>query len=462
MTDGTVVTGGGEAPGGGRLGFWGVFAIGVGGMVGGGIFAVLGLAVDLSHGGTPLAFLVAGLVALLTSYSYVKLSVRYPSEGGTVEFINQAFGSGMVTGGLNVLLWISYIVMLSLYSFAFGSFGAQLLPSSWQVVGKHVLVTVVVLSMTGLNVLGSSSVGKAERWIVGLKLAILLLFIALGAWTVDSGRLAVSTWSSPVTLAAGGMIIFLAYEGFELIANTAGDVRDPSRTLPRAFYSSVVFVIVLYVLISIVAVGNLSLDEIAAAKDYALAAAAEPFLGNAGFLMISVAALLSTASAINATLYGSSRVSYVIAKEGELPEVFERRVWRGSMEGLFITAGVTLVVANTLDLNSISTMGSAGFLLVFAAVNWSHVKLHGVAGGSRWVSGTGAAVCVAALAILVVQTVMDTPANVLVLVVMVFAAFAIEFLYRRRTGRVILPFLREEFNRMHGYLEDYDNDGPGS
>ncbi|UCE28374.1 MAG: amino acid permease, partial [Candidatus Coatesbacteria bacterium] len=107
----------------GKIGFWAVFAIGVGGMVGGGIFAVLGLSVELAGGGTPVAFAVAGVVALITSYSYAKLSVTYPCQGGTVEFLNQAFGPGWVTGGLNTLLLLSYVVMLSLYSYAFGSYG---------------------------------------------------------------------------------------------------------------------------------------------------------------------------------------------------------------------------------------------------------------------------------------------------------------------------------------------------
>ena len=116
------------------------------------------------------------------------------------------------------------------------------------------------------------------------------------------------------------MIIFVAYEGFELIANTGADVRNPERTLPRAFYASVVTVIVLYLLIAAVTVGNLPLDKIAAAQDYALAAAARPMLGQAGFTLIAIAALLSTTSAINATLYGSARLSFIIAKDGELPE----------------------------------------------------------------------------------------------------------------------------------------------
>jgi len=112
----------------GKIGFWAVVAIGVGGMVGGGIFAVLGLAVQLAHGGTPVAFVLAGGVALLTAYSYAKLSVAYPSRGGTVTFLDRAFGAGMFTGSLNILLWLSYVVMLSLYALAFGSYGATFLP----------------------------------------------------------------------------------------------------------------------------------------------------------------------------------------------------------------------------------------------------------------------------------------------------------------------------------------------
>lgn len=107
------------------ISFLSVVSIGVGGMVGGGIFAVLGLAVQLARGGTPMAFFLAGIVALITSYSYARLSVTYPSQGGTVEFLNQAFGPELITGSLNILLWISYMVMLSLYAYAFGSYGAS-------------------------------------------------------------------------------------------------------------------------------------------------------------------------------------------------------------------------------------------------------------------------------------------------------------------------------------------------
>ena len=414
----------------GKIGLWGVVAIGVGGMVGGGIFAVLGLAVQLAHGGTPAAFAIAGVVALLTTYSYAKLSVAYPSRGGTVTFLDRVFGSGMLTGSLNVLLWLSYIVMLSLYAFAFGSYGATFLPETWQVIGKHTLISLSVITIAGLNLLSAELIGKAEGWIVGLKVTILLFFVGAGLAGVNTSQVAPSSWSPPLQLAAGGMIIFLAYEGFELIANTAQDVRDAARTLPRAYYIAVGFVIGLYVLVSLVTVGNLTVDKIVAAKDYALAEAARPFLGQAGFTLIAIAAMLSTASAINATLYGAARLSYCIARDGELPAILERKVWGGPMEGLLITAGLTLFVANIFDLTSIATLGSGGFLMIFAAVNAANARHAAHTNSHGWISSVGAVACLLALGALVWQTFMTAPAKLWVLAAMVSLAVMIEGGYR--------------------------------
>ena len=421
----------------GKLGYLEVTAIGVGGMVGGGIFAVLGLSVELTRGGAPVAFLLAGIVALVTSYSYARLSVTYPSQGGTVAFLDRAFGPGLLTGTSNILLWISYIVMLSLYAFAFGSYGASLLPHGSESLWRHVLITASLVGITGLNLLSAKLIGEAEDWIVLIKLAILLFFVAVGIWGVDGSRLAPSSWASPLGLVSGGMIIFLAYEGFELIANTAQDVRDGKKTLPRAFYSSVGFVIVLYVLVAVVAVGSLPISKIVDAQDYALAEAARPFLGQFGFLLIAVAAMLSTASAINATVYGAARTSYVIAKDGELPHELERRVWSEPIEGLVITAAAALLIANLIDLSSLSTMGSAGFLVVFAAVNAANAKLAGDTGSRRWISLAGVGLCLGALGCLIWQTAVTSPSHLWILLVMVGASFLIEATFRTVTRRKI-------------------------
>lgn len=162
-----------------RVGLWGVVAIGVGGMVGGGIFAVLGLSVQIAKGGAPVAFLVAGAVALLTARSYALLSKSYPSAGGTVTFITKGFGTGLFGGSLNVLLWLSYIVMLSLYSQAFGSYAASLSPHGAQPLPRHVFLSAAVVVITVLNAGAATTVARAERVVVVIKLLILVLFVAV-------------------------------------------------------------------------------------------------------------------------------------------------------------------------------------------------------------------------------------------------------------------------------------------
>jgi len=413
------------------LGTWSVVAIGVGGMVGGGIFAVLGLAVQLSGGATPLAFGLAGVVALVTAASYAGLSKRFPSRGGTVVFLNRAFGRGMAAGSLNVLLWLSYVVMLALYASAFGSYGARFFPEGAQAVARHLLASGVLVGLTVLNFASADVVGRAERWVVAIKIVILAVFIGVGLFSIDPGRLAFSAWPGPLTLVGGGMVIFVAYEGFELIANAAEDVRDPRATLPTAYFASVGFVVVLYLLIAIVTVGSLAPADIRSQADYALAAAARPSLGALGFTMIGIAALLSTTSAINATLYGSARLSWAVARSGELPEQLARKAWNRPVEGLVITAVASLALVNAFDVARISTMGSAGFLVVFGAVNLAAWRLS----GNRLVGGLGAAGCLAALAALCAVTLDRSPGDLVVLAVLIGSALAIEWGYRRATGR---------------------------
>lgn len=419
-----------------KIGYFELTAIGIGGMVGGGIFAVLGLATQLAKGATPVAFIIAGIVALITTYSYKNLSVAFPSKGGTVTFIDRGYGVDFFTGGMNILLWLSYVIMVSLYAFAFGSYGAALLPASIHPFSKHLLISGAIIVITILNLFNAETIAKAELWIVALKLIILCVFVALGVSLVNINRLRPDGWAPPLQLAAGGMIIFLAYEGFELIANAAEDVRDYKRILPRAYYSAVILVIVLYVLIAAVTIGNLPVEKIVASKDYALAEAAKPFMGNAGFTLIAVAALLSTASAINATLYGAARLSYVVAKEGELPQALEKKIWKEPVEGLLITSALALVTANLLNISSISTIGSAGFLLIFAAVNGANALMYRETSSNRYISIVGVLVCLGALFALIWQTAITKAANLWFLAAMITVSFTIELIYRSfRTRR---------------------------
>lgn len=149
-----------------KIGLAGAISIGIGGMVGGGIFAVLGEAVSLAHGGTPMAFFVAGMVALLTSYAYAKLSVKYPSQGGTVVFIDKAFGNNIASGSVNLMLWLSYLVTIALYAVAFASYALTFFHDNTSTLIKHVLISAAVLLPTAINLVSASFVSKSETAIV--------------------------------------------------------------------------------------------------------------------------------------------------------------------------------------------------------------------------------------------------------------------------------------------------------
>ena len=419
----------------GTIGFVAAVSIGVGGMVGGGIFAVLGLAVAVGGGGTFVAFLVAGSVALVTAYSYARLSVAMPSAGGTVRFLDAAFGTGSVAGALNVLLWLAYVITTSLYAYAFGSYGATFVSDSVGSVALHALITASIVVITGLNVLSAKLITAAEDYIVAAKVAILVVFVGYALTRADIGASAPEHWTSAGSLVAGGMLIFVAYEGFELIANAAGDIEDPKRVIPRALYTAVAFTIVLYVSVAIVTVGLLSLTEIATAADFALAEAAQQVWGGLGFDLIVIAALLSTASAINATLYGTARLSVEIALDGEFPTALEHKIAGKPLVGLLITAGASLAIANLVPLEAISSLASAGFLIVFAAVNLANVRLADRTRSRRSISMLGAVMCAAALIALIANTASNRPTDLILLVGLVGVTCVGEATYQHRRRR---------------------------
>jgi amino acid transporter len=405
----------------------GAVAIGIGGMVGGGIFAVLGVAAEQAGGATPVAFLIAGAVAALTGYSYSKLSVAGPDAGGTVAFIDRAFGINELTGTINVVLWAGYIATTALYAAAFGHYAATLLPGNAETSAAAFksLAVVGVLVPWIINLANAGLVARTEGFVVALKMTILLVVVAAGVPTADAGALAPSTWSSPVTLVAAGMLIFVAYEGFELISNASADVVAPTDTLPRAYALAIGIVIVLYAAIAAVVVGSLSAEEIAAAQDFALAEATSASLGQVGFVMVAVSAVLATFSAINATLYGAARLSFTLATAGELPAEFHRQPWHQPI-GLHITATVGLAIAVALPLASISAIASWIFLVVFAVVNAAALRSARRARVSPPIAAAGALACAASLVVLTVSSARQDPVALVVLAILLTAALVAE------------------------------------
>ena len=414
-------------------------ALGIGSMVGAGIFALLGEVGAVAGGSVWIAFVIGGIVALLNGYSYGRLGARFPSAGGPVDYLTRGYGEGVFAGGLSIFYYVAGVIGMAMVARAFGSYAATLFGLS----ANSTLVTgafssFVIVGLTLLNAAGSGSVGKAELAIVAVKLCVLSIFVVGGAFGVSAtllhNELAVSSASS---LPAAAGFAFFAYTGFGVITNAAAELPNPSRDLPRALMIAIGIVIVLYVAISLVAFGSLSVDEIVKDKDTALAVAAEPVFGNTGFKIMAIAALFSTASAINASLFGSTNISYVLGKNGELPDEFDRRSWHGAPEGLFITAAAVLMFATVLDLSQVASLGGLAALLVYLAVAWGHLRLRHDTGARGWLLALAIVATAGTTVAFVVRMAADQPLILAFGAVVVGAAFGVEALIQRRTGRII-------------------------
>lgn len=419
------------------MGLYAATSIGVGGMIGAGIFSIFGTAVKISGSAVYISFIIAGVVALLNAYSYAKLGVRYQSAGGPVEFILQGFGDGVLSGGLNLLLWISYVFGLALYSRGFSSYAVTFLPPGSAQIWEKIFATAIILIFTAINFIGARAVGKSELFIVSIKFSILVIFAAAGIAYMDTGNLSVSTWPDYKSILFGAGIVFLAYQGFGLITNAVEDINNPETTLPRAIYLSIALVILIYISVSLAVIGNLSIFEIEKAKDYALAAAAKPFLGTIGFKIMALAALISTSSAINASLYGGANVSYLLAKNGRLPFFFESKIWNRGTEGLFITSGLVILLANFLPLEGIGMLASTSLLIIYVAVNTSHLRLLKETGAKRWIIKASLLSSLIFFGLLIYYEFVSSKLILGLLLITVFFCFCIEWVYRKLSGRTI-------------------------
>lgn len=419
------------------MGLYAATSIGVGAMIGAGIFSIFGTAVEISGSAVYVAFIIAGIVALLNGYSYAKLSTRYSSAGGPVEFLLKGFGDGVLSGGLNLLLWVSYIFALALYSKGFSYYAITFLPSGSAQVWENIFATAIILVFTAINFIGAKAVGKSELFIVSIKFGILLFFAVAGIVHMNPGNLSVSTWPDPKNIFFGAGMVFLAYQGFGLITNAAEDIKNPKTNLPRAIYLSIVLVIIIYVSVSFAVIGNLSVFEIENSRDYALAAAAKPFLGTIGFKIMALAALFSTSSAINASLYGGANISYLLSKEGHLPAFFERKIWEKGKEGLFLTAGLVILLANFLPIEGIGILASASLLIIYITVNASHLRLLRETGAKPWIIRTSLLTSIIFFGVLIYYEFVNSRFTLSLLVITIFFCFSAEMLYRKYSGRKI-------------------------
>ena len=361
-----------------------VVSMAVGTMIGASIFTIFGLGAKIAGNDLPEAFILSGIYALVVAYSYAILGGKIISNAGPIAFILKGLGDSVITGALSILMWLTYVVSISLFVKGFAGYLLPFIHVEPTTLTTGIVEVIVISFFTALNSFGSKAVGKAEFYIVLTKLSILLVFILAGFMTINWEMVKPGFDSAHTSgLLNASIIFFLSYMGFGLITNASENIENPKKNVPLAIFVSIFFVMIFYILISIVTIGNLSLPDIIKAQENALAIAAKPFLGNFGFILITIGALFSISSALNATLFGGANVAYSLAKDGELPETFERKIWFKSTEGLYITAGLSLLFALFFNLGAIASITSTVFTVIYIFVLISHIKLQKKYGGNK-------------------------------------------------------------------------------
>jgi amino acid transporter len=385
-------TDGGSAPP--KLTVRGATVLGIGSMIGAGIFALLGEAGAVAGAAVWISFLIGGVVAGLLGYVCVKMGTRFPSRGGLVTYLIEGFGMGRLVG---VASWLGYIaaivIVTAMVAVSFGSYATALFVGSDAASGwHHLFITALLLLMLAVNLVGVAFVERAQSLLVAGVLAVFAVFIVVTIFNVNLDYLAVSDYPSFSKIIASVALTFFAYLGFNVITFAAGDMRDPGHDLPRAMYGALGVTSTVYVLIAIGVFGTLTVAQVIQYGETAIAEAARPALGDAGYTIMAVVALLSTAGATNATLYASGNLTGMLAGEGIFPAFFGPGSRLGRNSGLLVTTALVLVVANLVDLSSIASVGSAVALMIFVLV--------GVAGYRRRAdTGSNALIVVASIAV---------------------------------------------------------------
>jgi len=417
---------------GNTLNVWSVAALGIGSMVGAGIFALLGQAALVAGGQTYLAFLIGGVVALLSGYSYAKLAARYPEGSGISAYFDAAFGVGRVSGTLTLLYLVTLAVTIAMVGSTFGAYAAPLFVGASHGVWVGVFASASVILLTVLNIGGAGLVGPAELVLVVIKLVILSGLMLAGVVSPPVHHLAEHLHPDLFGLVASVGLTFFAYAGYGMMANAAGSVANPERTIPRAIFLAIGVVMVLYVGLAVVVLQSISPEVLAAHADTAVAEAARPVLGSLGFTAVSIAALLATASAINATLFSAIQIAAGLAKNQQLPRAFHRSLWRGGTDGVVWSVAGILLMVNFLDLNAIANIASATFLICYVAVFLAHWRLAHEAGGSRLIIAVGAALMVVVLLVFLWSVARSQPWSLAMIVAFVAGSALTETLLLRR------------------------------
>jgi amino acid transporter len=388
-----------------KMNFNATWSMAVGGMVGGGIFSVLGVIIESAGRWAWLSFLLAGLIALISAHSYSQLSLKYREGGGAFTFLREINHKGFA-GSLSWVLILGYILTLSVYAFTFGHYVAHIFNmGAWL---PRVLAFAIIALLTLVNLKGVGNSSRLEIITVYGKLFVLLGLAVFGliAWAPESLSEGISPkpWHAAII---GAGTIFMAYEGFQLLSYDYKDLKDPNTTLPKATIWAVIAVIIIYLLVTFGTTMLVGAETLIEQKEVALSIAGKKALGMTGLIVVTIAAAFSTGSAINATLFSTARLMESVAEKNDLPHVFEiENKSHIPYYALLSIAGFASVLAIIGSLGSLVDAASIIFLFTFGTVNFiafqQKVKL-------KWICLLGTIGCALALIADVIVQVQKAP-----------------------------------------------------
>lgn len=369
----------------GSIGVVGATAIGVGGMMGAGLYTLLGLAANSAGVWLPVSFLIGGIVAAFSVYSYSKLGMKYPDRGGAAKFLLKEFGDGLLAGGMNVFQYIGWIIAMALYATGFAEYACQLLgksSSGW--LGKAISIGIVIV-VVAINIMGSKQVARAQTAIIAFELLILLSFVAVGLTKLHVPTITSSNSGNIVGILSAAGLLYVTYEGFGVVTNAAGSMVNPKKQLPQALFFSLGIVMVIYIVASVVVVMTLGVQGAVANQGHVLATAGKLVLGNCG---------------------------------------------------LFITSLIVCIFVVIFPLSAVGEMASLAFLLVYAMVNLGHLRIAGQTGAKRWILICSVVLNLALFALLFIQTILnhDTLTWISVIALLIIS-FLVELAWRKKNKR---------------------------
>jgi amino acid transporter len=416
-------------------------------MVGAGMFALFGEAGKIAETAVWVSFLIAGIIALLQVYSFAKLGAKFPSSGGLISWIVRGYGKGLFTGGLVVLGYFSVLIVSAMVAVSFGNYFTSLFfGESAPAYLPKIFAAIIVAVLTFVNSTGTDAVTRAQSAIVTIVLIVLSGFAIAMLVNMDPTMLAPANYPPLNKILASVALTFFAYLGFGVISFVGGDIENPKKNMPRAMYISIGFTLLLYVALSIGVFGVLTVQEVIANADTALAAAAYPIFGQIGYTMITIAAVFSTAGEINSQLYASIGATFSMAKDGQLPPRFglQRKHRAGGTQGLVISSLIIMLLAVFFNVSAIASIGSAVSLAIFALLTIAHLRLAKETGASKFVLVIALIATVAAILLFCWNTLLTAPQTFVILIAVIILAWVVEAIWRAISKREVKVEQAEE------------------